>query len=413
MIRRREFVATAASLAAAAATTPADALAMSSGVLRDASTQGRDDPLGVRADFPILENGRIYANSAYVTPSPRASIAAATAFVQAKATRPITVGEMLSKANEVRAQFASLINATPEEIGFLFATTEGENAVANTIQLNAGDNVVVDDLHYDGALVVYRELERRRGIELRIVRHRDGNLTPADFARHIDARTRLVSVSYVSSVNGLRHDVRALSELAHARGALMYVDAIQAVGMTPIDVRADDVDFLCSGTYKWLLGGFGIAPFYIRKSLLDRIPADRFGIFGVESSQPDHRFVVRKTARRYDYATLPFAEVHQLGAGLTYLTKVGVSRIEEHTFALTRRLEAGLLEQRYRLFTPVGNRSSILCFYTTKPAAQVRAAFDQAKVDVTVREDHVRVSFALFNNAADVDRVLAVTRSLA
>jgi selenocysteine lyase/cysteine desulfurase len=407
-MRRRDLVSAAASLAAAAAVRPADALAMTSRFLR-----GPDEPLGVRADFPILENGRTYLNSAYVTPSPRVVPAAGVAFLNAKATRPITVGEMLGKANEVRAQFATLINATPEEIGFLFATTEGENAVANTIRFAPGDNVVVDDLHYDGALVVYRQLEKRRGVEMRIVRHRDGAITPADFARHVDARTRLISVSYVSSVNGLRHDVRALADLAHAHGALIHVDAIQALGMIPVDVRADDVDFLCSGTYKWLLGGFGIAPFYIRRSLLDRLPPDRFGIFGVESQTPGPQFEVRKTARRYDYATLPFAEVHQLGAALSYVQKVGIARIAEHTLGLTRRLEAGLVAQGHRLFTPAGNRSSILCFRTTRPAADVRATFNDAKVDVTVREDHVRVSPALFNTAADIDAMLAITKKLA
>jgi selenocysteine lyase/cysteine desulfurase len=407
-MRRRDLVSAAASLAAAAAVRPADALAMTSRLLR-----GPDDPLGVRADFPILENGRTYLNSAYVTPSPRVVPAAGVAFLNAKATRPITVGEMLGKANEVRAQFATLINATPEEIGFLFATTEGENAVANTIRFAPGDNVVVDDLHYDGALVVYRQLEKRRGVEMRIVRHRDGAITPADFARHVDARTRLISVSYVSSVNGLRHDVRALADIAHAHGALIHVDAIQALGMIPVDVRADDVDFLCSGTYKWLLGGFGIAPFYIRRSLLDRLPPDRFGIFGVESQTPGPQFEVRKTARRYDYATLPFAEVHQLGAALSYVQKVGIARIAEHTLGLTRRLEAGLVAQGHRLFTPAGNRSSILCFRTTRPAADVRATFNDAKVDVTVREDHVRVSPALFNTAADIDAMLAITKKLA
>jgi len=406
-MHRRDLVSAAASLAAVAAVTPGKALAMTSRLL-----PGPDDPLGVRPDFPILENGRTYANSAYITPCPRSVPAAGAAFLQAKATRPITVGEMLTKAGEVRSQFARLINATPDEIGFLFATTEGENTVANNIPLSPGDNVVVDDLHYDGALVVYRQLEKRRGIELRIVRHRDGALTPADFARRVDARTRLISVSYVSSVNGLRHDVRALADLAHAHGALLHVDAIQALGMMPVDVRADDMDFLCSGTYKWLLGGFGIAPFYIRKALLDRLPPDRFGIFGVESQTPDHRFEVRKTARRYDYATLPFAEVHQLGAALSYVTTVGVPRIQEHAFALTRRLETGLLAQGHKLFTPAGNQSSILCFYTAKPTADVRAAFEQAKVDVTVREGHVRVSFALFNNATDVDQVLVITKKL-
>src|SRR5438105_12887178 len=123
-IHRRELLSAAASLAAAAALAPAKALSMTTRVIRSAN-----DPLGVRPDFPILENGRTYLNSAYITPCPRSVPAAGAAFLQAKATRPITVGEMLGKANEVRAQFARLINATPDEIGFVFATTEGENSV--------------------------------------------------------------------------------------------------------------------------------------------------------------------------------------------------------------------------------------------------------------------------------------------
>ena len=183
--------------------------------------------------------------------------------------------------------------------------------------------------------------------------------------------------------------------------------------MFPIDVHADDVDFLCAGTYKWLLGGFGVAPFYIKQSLLDRVPMDRFGIFQVSSETPDHHFELKKTARRYNYASLPFAEVHQLGAALSYLEKVGVDRIAEHTLGLTRRLEAGLLGQGYKLFTPAGNRSSVLCFYTKRPKAEIEKAFDEAKVDVSVRDDHVRASIALFNNSDDVDRLLAVTKRLA
>ena len=407
-IDRRTFVASATSLAAAAVVAPTRAVAGAPRRLAAA-----DDPLGVRPDFPILENGRTFLNSAYITPSPRVVTAAGTAFCQSKSTRPLSVGELLGKTGEVCTQFAKLIHASPDEIGFVFATTEGENTVANNIPLDQGDNVVIDDLHYDGALVVHRQLERRRGIELRIVKNRNGEVTPADIARQVDSRTRLIAVSYVSSVNGLRHDVRALADIAHAHGALLHVDAIQALGMFPIDVHADDVDFLCAGTYKWLLGGFGVAPFYIKQSLLDRVPMDRFGIFQVTSETPDHRFELKKTARRYNYASLPFAEVHQLGAALSYLEKVGVDRIAEHTLGLTRRLEAGLLGQGYKLFTPAGNRSSVLCFYTTRPTAEIRSAFDQGKVDVTVRDGHVRASIALFNNSDDVDRLLAVTKRLA
>lgn len=405
-LNRRTFVAAAASMAAGAAITRANALEIQHRPVMS------DDPLGVRADFPILQNGRTFLNSAYITPSPRAVTAAGVAFLNAKAERAMSVGELLSKAGAVRTQCARMLNATPEEIGFVFATTEGENIVANNVPMVPGDNVVVDDLHYDGALVVYRELEKRRGITLRIVRHRDGVVSPQDFIKQVDNRTRLISVSLVSSVNGLRHDARALADLAHAHGALLHLDAIQALGTFPVDVRAMDTDFLCSGTYKGLLGGFGVAPFYIKRSVVDRVPADRFGIFQVASQTPDLHFTLRADARRHDYATLPFAEIHQLGAGLTYLETIGISKIESHLLSLTRDLRNGLVAQGYRLFTPADTRAAITAFHYTKSMAEIRAAFDAAKIDVTIREGHVRVSVGLFNNAEDIDRLLALTKSI-
>lgn len=355
---------------------------------------------------------RAFLNGAYITPSPKPAIAAAQAFVEARA-RPMLVGDLLRKTGEVRTQFARLVNATPEEIGFAFATTEGENIVANSVPMQPGDNVVIDDLAYDGALVVHRELERRRGIELRIVPHQDGAVPVDAIAARVDRRTRLISVAWVSHRNGYRHDLRALADLAHAHGALLHTDAIQGPGTLRFDVRQADVDFLCAGTYKGLLGGFGIAPFYVRRALLDRIAPDRFGIFGVAKELPDHRFAIDPTAGRYDYATLPFAEVHHLGASLAYLERISVPRIEAHILGLARRMQQGLLAQGHRLFTPAGNRSSIVSFYTARPRAEVQAAFDAAGVDVTVREGHVRASMAIFNNEGEVDRMLAVTRTLA
>jgi selenocysteine lyase/cysteine desulfurase len=402
-ISRREFVASAASLAASAAA-PAVSFSQSTAA----------DPLGVRGDFPIVR-GRTYLNSAYITPVPDLVVAAGRAFVESKAVRPIPLGEMLRKTDEVRAQFAGLINAGTDEIGFLFSTSEGENIVANALDLKAGDNVVVDDLHYETEFVLYSHLRDTRGIELRVAKHRAGRVDAGDFEPLIDRRTRLVSVAWVSHYNGFRHEMRPIADLAHARGALFYADAIQAAGMIPIDVRQAGVDVLCTGTYKWLLGSFGVAPFYVRRELLERIRLDRFGALHVQKDLGGGRFQLYKTAKRFDYATLPFCEVYQLGAGLEYLQRVGVDRIERHTVELARELRAGLASQGYRLFTPEGNRSSIVTFYFSKDTAALTAAFAKASIDVTVRGPlgQVRVSPALFNTSDDIKRFLEVTGQLA
>ena len=254
---------------------------------------------------------------------------------------------MLRKTDEVRHAFASLINASDEEVGLLYATSEGENVVTDALDLKRGENVVIDDLAYPSTSIIHKRLEQTKGIEVRIVRQRAGGTYVEDFARLVDNRTRLISVTWVSNLNGFRHDMKALADLAHAHGALLYTDAIQAVGMGPIDVRAEGVDFLCCGGYKWLMAGFGVAPFFVRRELLDRVRPDRAG-WHVEKSLGGYRYQPFKTAKKYEFASLAFGDVYLLGAALEYLQRVGLQRIEAHTVGLTNRLRAGLDRSRLR-----------------------------------------------------------------
>ena len=399
-ITRRGFLATQAAIAASCCAFP--------GV---PGAPAEEDPLGVRTDFPVTREG-VYLDSAYITPSPVQVVEAGRAFLDAKSRRPISLSDMLAKTDEVRRQFARLIKAGPEEVGFLSATSEGENIVAGALGLRPGDNVVVDELHYETTYVLYRQLEKSARIALRIARHRDGAVEVKDYEPLVDRRTRLISIAWVSHRNGFRHDTRALGELAHSRGAYLYADAIQAVGMFPMDMAADGVDFFTCGTYKWLLAGFGVAPFYVRRNLLDRIRPDRYGALHVEKELPDYRYEIYGTARKYEYATLAFEPVYQLGAGLAYLEKVGVDRIERHTVALAGELARGLRERGFRLFTPAGNASSIVTVFLQKSPEEVRKVLDQSRIKVTIRDGQLRISPALFNNASEISRFLEVAQQL-
>ncbi|HWA33726.1 MAG TPA: aminotransferase class V-fold PLP-dependent enzyme [Cyclobacteriaceae bacterium] len=371
-----------------------------------------EDPLGVRGDFPIAQM-RTYLNAAYTAAIPRQVVDAAYAFANGKAQLPSTVGSMLKDTEKVRQQYALLINALPEEIAFLASTSEGENIVANGIPWNAGDNVVTDDLHYETGFVIYRHLEKSKGIQVRIVKNKDGGIAPEDYAKVVDKRTRLLALSFVSSLNGFRHDLRALANLAHANGAYIYVDGIQGVGAFPFDAHSSGIDFMCSGTYKWLLASYGVAPFYIRKELIEVIPLDRFGWKHVEKELPDGQFELSHAAKRFEYATLPFGVIAQLGAALTYLEKVGVEKIGTHTLGLARTIRKEINDQGKRLFTPLNNESPTVTCYIENPAAAL-TAFSAATIDVTVREKEkqVRVSPALFNTIDEVGKFLEVLKKL-
>jgi selenocysteine lyase/cysteine desulfurase len=415
-VSRRHFLgATSGAAAVSALTAP---------VRAQAPVDSRADPLNVRRDFPALQE-YTFLNTAYIGLIARPVADAGRAWLDARSHRPFEVGEMLNKVDEARHRFARLINATDDEIGLLFSTTEGENVVVDALGFKAGDNVVIDDLVYPSTPVIHRRLQEAKGVELRIVNHRNGAVDARDFEKFVDNRTRLISVAWVSNLNGFRHDMRPLADLAHAHGAYLYTDAIQAIGTAPLDVRAAEVDFLCCGSYKWLMAGFGVAPFFVRRELLERIQPDRVG-WHVEKRLGDYHYEHYKNGKKFEFASLAFGEVYQLAAALAYLEGVGLTRIEQHTTTLVNQLRKGLVDRGFRVFTPPNAQSSILSFYVNQPTESATKLLDAAGVKVSAQNgdrtdayggtgaplNRVRVSVSYFNNAGDIERMLAASERL-
>jgi len=405
-LSRREFISGVSAAAALSGVSPASL----SGVRPVVGIASKDDPLGVRSDFPVVEQS-VYLDSAYITPSPLQAVEAAQAFAEAKARDPVSLGGMLQETNLMRQRFATLIGASEMEIGVLFATSDGENIVSRALDLKQGDNVVIDDLHYDTTYLLYQQLAEQRGLEVRIVNSEAGGAPVDAFAEHVDRQTRLISVAWVSHQNGFRHDLAGLADLAHSNGAYLYADAIQGIGALDVDVRSTGIDFFTAGTYKWLLGGYGVAPFYVREELLERIGTDRFGSLNIAEELGQHRFRVYDDARKYGYATMGFGSVFQLRAALDYLLRVGVPNIEAHTVGLAQRLNTGLVGQGHDVWTPKDNRSPIVTFRHHRDITLVRSTLEEAGIRISFKAEgeELRAGIALFNNSDDIDKLLDVT----
>jgi len=365
-----------------------------------------------------------FLNTAYIGLISQAVVDAGQDWLEARRRQTYLVPELLQKVDETRKLFARFVGAGDDEIGFLYATSEGENVVVNSLDWKEGDNVVVNDLVYPSTPVILRRLEKERGVELRMAKHRNGATTLEDFARLVDDRTRLVSVALVSNLSGYRHDMKGLADLAHAHGAYLYADAVQAVGMGPLDVKALDIDFLTTGSYKWLGAGFGIAPFYVRRELLDRIHPANVG-WQVKERLEGYQYQHHRTARKFEYASLAFGEVYTLAAALKYLEGIGLERIEAQSLALVERLRKGLTARGFRILTPDGTRSSIVSFYIKEEPPAAEKILETARVKVSLQNGdrteayfgtgpvtRVRMSLSFFNNPADVDRFLAISGKL-
>ena len=383
-VSRREFmgIASAAALAGIAGSACSGETNQST---TDATAQvpTGDDPLGVRADFPVASES-LYLNTPYIGPSPQPAVDKTIEFLAAKSQDPILLGAMLEEEEAVREKFSRLIRAGIGEIGLVSSTSEGENIVVNSLDLQAGDNVVIDDLHYMTSLVMYSQLAETLGIETRIVRNVDGVTSPEAFAEMVDDKTKLISVAWISNRNGYRQDLKALADLAHAHGAYLYADAVQGVGMIDLDIGPTGVDFLTTGSYKWLLGGFGIAPFYVRESVMDVVKPDRLGWRMVDERLPDNQYTIYNDARKFGYATPAFAAIYQLSGSLDYILNVGTDRIEQHTVTLAHSLHSGLTEQGFEVFTPPGNQSAIVSF---------NHGADQEVIGQQLEDTGVRLSF--------------------
>ncbi len=318
---------------------------------------------------------------------------------------------------ELKGLFGGLINARPHEIAVVMSTMAGENMVAEALQLEAsGGNVVTDELHYHGGLHLYHELAKSGRLEVRVVKQKDWRTSPAGFERLVDRKTRLIAITLVSNINGHLADARALSDLAHAHGALLYADIIQAAGCIPVDVRKLGIDFAAAGSYKWLMGPAGMGFLYVKEELLDRLHVPHHGdgqyldfvYHFFPNSPPGTRpfsFTRKPGAARFEPGQLPFAAMAAQAEALRLLRETGVGRIQAHSQPLTRRVCREVAALGYPCITPPDSPAPIAAFLAERPEA-LAARMKKARIEVKIKWKQLRVSPSIFNNGTDVDRLL-------
>ncbi len=185
----------------------------------------------------------------------------------------------------------------------------------------------------------------------------DGRIPVESFADAIDERTALVCCTAVSFRSGHRHDVSAIAELAHAKGALVLADSYQAIGALEIDVRTLGADVVTGGTVKYLLGSAGLGFMWLRDSLRSGLLPTQTGWFAdediFEMSIADYS--PHATARRFDSGTPPVPSLYPGVAGMELIAEVGVPAIEVHVRSLNDRLLEGLDALGATVVTPRGD----------------------------------------------------------
>jgi selenocysteine lyase/cysteine desulfurase len=181
---------------------------------------------------------------------------------------------------------------------------------------------------------------QNRGVRLKMVPEESGRVPVEHIASAIDSKTRVVTVSAVQFASGYRVDLAALGRICKERGVLFCVDAIQALGAFPVDVRAMNIDFLAADGHKWLCGPEGCGLFYCNQSLLGHLRPVMAGWLCMKDALDfgNYHFEFVNSACRFDTGSYNLAGIYGLGASLAMFLELGIENVASHLLMLTDRL---------------------------------------------------------------------------
>jgi selenocysteine lyase/cysteine desulfurase len=317
----------------------------------------------------------------------------------------------LERVETVRARVATLINAQPSDIAFTKNTSEGLNIAANAIPFAAGDNVLMVEGDHPNNAYAFLNL-RRKGVTVKFIPLAGETANAETFANHIDTRTRAISLSHVTFHAGHRFDIESIGRLANQNRIYLVIDAMQSVGVIPLDVTACGASLVAFGCHKGLYVPQGLGVLYVRSGLNELQPT-YLAIAGLATPPADlvaraDNMQLRADASRFEIGNFNLPDIHALAASLTLIERIGVSRITEHVLDLGDHLIRRLDELGVGLIGPRTRTHRSHIYVLDLPATEWLDYFVDQKVRVSPERDGIRVSFGLFNSREDVEQLARI-----
>lgn len=372
-----------------------------------------------RSEFPILQR-KTYLNSCSLGALSNRSMQGLEQFMEmwnewgAHAWYEIWLGEIA----KLRQKFAAIIGAQLHEVAIAPSVSVALSSIATALDYSKRNNVVMADM--DFPTLAYQWLVKERlGVECRFVESPDRIYTPPElFEREVDNKTALIATSRVFFTSGYIQDVRAVADIAHKHGAYILVDDYQGTGQIPMDVIKMDIDFLVTGTLKWLMGGPGLALVYIRERLIPQLQPTIAGWFGhrEQFNFKTREFVFRNDATKVELGTPAVPTIYSANGGLEIVTEIGVEHICERTRFLTNDLIARARERGWAIRSPQEpeRRSAIVMLEIDHPEELVKALVAR-NIITDSRPGLLRVSPYFYNtieeNAIVIDAIAEILDS--
>ncbi len=366
-----------------------------------------------RTEFADATARGPYLNHAGAGPAPARVVRAVQDAAALSARDPLgaIMDVTLPRREAARHALGRLMGASPEHIAITKNTGHGLSLAADALILEPGDNVVSLGCEYPSVVYPWYA-QSDRGVETRLVPCRpDGTFTLDDVAAKMDARTRVLTLSWVQFGTGYRADLAAFAALAHAHNALFIVDVIQGMGVLPLRAEAWGLDIVVTGVHKWLLAPGGTGGLYIAPHVLDRMRLVNMGagaVVDVAKFDPLD-FTPKPNAQRYEEGTPNGLGIVGLDAALGLIEEVGVAQIGARVLHLSDYAARGLETKGYVVESPRADedRAGLVLFRSPTLASEaVLEALTAANVQAAVRSGRVRFSPHFYNTEAEIDRAI-------
>jgi cysteine desulfurase/selenocysteine lyase len=383
------------------------------------SPLGEDEVRQLRAEFPALDRYAYFTTNGLGV-LPQRSVTALREWLDNLSHNAIVAAlfDNHPLIDDTRQRLAALLGCDAAEVAFCRNTSEGVLWVAKGMRFRPGDEVLLVQGEYPANVLPWLAQEGR-SVCVRFLRQEQRRVTPEMVAAAWGPRTRLLAISFVQYNSGFRADLRAMAEVVHGGGGLLFCDAIQGLGALRLNVRETGVDLLAAGTHKWLLGLQGLGIFYCRRDVLPQLDCTHMATGSLvhdadpEDPEAPYERTVVEEARRFEEGTHNTLGIAALNQSLRLIEEIGPARIESRVHELTTYLVTQLEARGCRIESPrgAGEWSGIVLFHPppgAPEAATIVASMHAQRITINAREGCIHMGVHFYNTPADIDRVLQI-----
>lgn len=364
----------------------------------------------VRKLFPHIEKGITYLNHAASGPISRRVLDVMQEYFRERSEDNIDDFPGFVKIiDETKEMLAAYLNTNSRRIAFTDNTTNGLNALAQGLNWNTGDEIILNNLEFPANVYPFLNLEKK-GVKIVFVKSHDGMANAEDIIERITAKTRLISVSMVQFLTGYRIDLEKLGKTCNEGNIYLSVDAIQGLGALNLDVQKNQIDFISCGTQKWLLGIQGLSFIYVSEKCQQEIQPAYVGWLGVNDAwnMLDYNLSLKDSAEKFQPGTLNSAGIYTLNASLKLFREFGFKEVEERVVSNSKYLIKELNKLNISSFlSDIDEKflSGIISFKHLHPYS-ILEVLKEKNIEIAVREGLVRISPHFYNNEDDINKLI-------